>query len=58
MCNLGCVDFIRFNLSKEEIEGKDILDVGSLNVNGSAHDADLSSYKLYEMVDLNQIKRG
>ena len=50
MCNTYCVDFIRFNLSKSEIEGKDILDVGNLNVNGSARDAVLSSYKLYEII--------
>lgn len=39
MCNAYCVDFFRLNLGKNEIEGKDILDVGSLNVNGSARDA-------------------
>ena len=44
MCNTFCVDFIRKNLTAEEVNGKDILDVGSLNVNGSARDA-ITNYK-------------
>jgi SAM-dependent methyltransferase len=39
MCDECCVIFIRDNLTAEEVNGKDILDVGSLNVNGSARDA-------------------
>ena len=39
MCDACCVDFARNNLTREEVDGKDIIDVGSLNVNGSTRDA-------------------
>lgn len=39
MCNLDCVKFIRDNLTQAEVDGKRIIDIGSLNVNGSARDA-------------------
>ena len=35
MCNNECIHFAQKYLSEEEIKGKDVLEVGSLNVNGS-----------------------
>jgi SAM-dependent methyltransferase len=35
MCNRACIKFAEESLSSEEIKGKDVLEVGSLNVNGS-----------------------
>lgn len=35
MCHLSCIEFGRSVLSKELIRGKSVLEVGSLNVNGS-----------------------
>jgi SAM-dependent methyltransferase len=35
MCNNACIDFARKNIAKVEIEGKSLIEVGSLNVNGS-----------------------
>ncbi|MCX5782725.1 MAG: methyltransferase domain-containing protein [Elusimicrobia bacterium] len=36
MCNEACLDFIRNVTNKEELEGKQVLEIGSLDVNGSA----------------------
>jgi len=38
MCNNACIQFIRDNLSRAEAEGRRALEVGSLNVNGSARE--------------------
>lgn len=35
MCNTACLDFGQTHLTQEEIEGKSVIEVGSLNVNGS-----------------------
>ncbi len=35
MCNEACIEFGRATLSREDIHGKSILEVGSLDVNGS-----------------------
>jgi len=35
MCNPACIQFAEDNLKDEEIKGKDVLEVGSLSVNGS-----------------------
>jgi SAM-dependent methyltransferase len=35
MCNQACIRFAEDNLKGEELKGKEILEVGSLNVNGS-----------------------
>jgi SAM-dependent methyltransferase len=35
MCNPACIRFAEENLKEEELKGKDVLEVGSLNVNGS-----------------------
>ncbi len=35
MCNQACIRFAEDNLKEEELKGKEILEVGSLNVNGS-----------------------
>ena len=35
MCNPDCIRFAELYLTREELEGKNVLEVGSLNVNGS-----------------------
>lgn len=35
MCHPSCIEFVRVNLTRNEVEGKSVLEVGSLNVNGS-----------------------
>lgn len=35
MCNSDCIRFAELHLTREELEGKNVLEVGSLNVNGS-----------------------
>lgn len=35
MCNTACINFVKNNLSKNEIKGKRVLEIGSRNVNGS-----------------------
>lgn len=35
MCTQSCIQFGTKNLSREEIQGKRVIEVGSLNVNGS-----------------------
>jgi SAM-dependent methyltransferase len=35
MCHPSCIEFVRANLTRGEVEGKSVLEVGSLNVNGS-----------------------
>ena len=53
MCDECCVVFIRDNLTRKEVDGKHILDVGSLYVNGSARDAIINfSPASYVGVDL------
>ncbi|MCX5782722.1 MAG: hypothetical protein NT145_08535 [Elusimicrobia bacterium] len=36
MCNEACLNFVKNTVSKEELEGKQVLEIGSLDVNGSA----------------------
>lgn len=36
MCSSSCLDFVRGWLSREDVAGKRILEVGAFNVNGSA----------------------
>jgi SAM-dependent methyltransferase len=38
MCNSDCIRFAELYLTREELEGKNVLEVGSLNVNGSIRD--------------------
>jgi SAM-dependent methyltransferase len=35
MCNIACMQFARSNLSRDEIAGKSVIEVGALDVNGS-----------------------
>ncbi len=35
MCNTACLDFIRSNLSRDDVFGRKVLEVGSCDVNGS-----------------------
>lgn len=54
MCNSACIRFIEENLSRREAEGKRALEVGSLNVNGSAREAVLPLAPLsYTGVDIS-----
>lgn len=53
MCSPYCLAFGRENLSPEEIKGKKILDVGSVNINGSFRDyCTQHSPKSYLGIDL------
>src|SRR3989339_288387 len=36
MCNQACVDFIKKSLNQGNVRGKSVIEVGALNVNGSA----------------------
>lgn len=38
MCSTACLDFGRAQLVSDDVSGKDILEVGSVNVNGSMRD--------------------
>ena len=35
MCNKACIDFVTNNISFAEVGGENVIEVGSLNVNGS-----------------------
>jgi len=35
MCHAACIDFVRQRLHLEEVKGREVLEVGALNVNGS-----------------------
>lgn len=53
MCNSACLGFISDNLSREEARGRKVLEVGSLDVNGSPRGAVLPLSPLsYTGVDL------
>ena len=39
MCSEACVEFIRKNLREDEVRGKAVIEVGSLDVNGSVRPA-------------------
>jgi SAM-dependent methyltransferase len=54
MCNSACLQFIKDNLSREEAEGRKVLEVGSLYVNGSPRGDVMSLSPLsYTGVDLS-----
>ena len=44
MCNQACIQFAEDNLREQELRGKNVLEVGSLNVNGSIRSV-VSSYQ-------------
>lgn len=55
MCNATGLEFVRRNLSSRDIFGKDIIEVGSCNVNGSPRDLIESlNPKNYLGVDISQ----
>lgn len=35
MCSITVINFCKSNISKDDIEKKDVLEIGSFNVNGS-----------------------
>ena len=35
MCTAACIEFVRANLRREDVRGRDVIEVGALNVNGS-----------------------
>ncbi len=39
MCNTACVKFVQHHLTKEEIQGRSVLEVGALDVNGTVRPA-------------------
>jgi len=55
MCNVNCVLFGAINLSKEEIQGKRVIEVGSLDVNGSLSPL-LKSYNPKEYIGIDIVK--
>lgn len=38
MCHESCLAFVERNLSREEVSGKRIIEIGSMNINGSIRD--------------------
>ena len=55
MCNAYCVLFGALNLKKEEIQGRKVIEVGSLDVNGSLRPI-LESFKPKQYVGVDIIK--
>ncbi|MDI6895984.1 class I SAM-dependent methyltransferase [Methanocella conradii] len=55
MCNTKCILFGAINLKKEEIEGKRIIEIGSLDVNGSLRPL-LESYNPKEYIGVDIVK--
>jgi SAM-dependent methyltransferase len=35
MCNIACLDFGRKNLTKDEVKGKRVIEIGAVDINGS-----------------------
>lgn len=55
MCNATGLDFVRRNLNSRDITGKDVIEVGSCNVNGSPRELIVSlNPKSYLGVDISQ----
>jgi len=52
MCHVNCIIFCFKNLSREDIEGKKILEIGSRNVNGSVRPI-IESYKPNEYIGVD-----
>ena len=55
MCNANCILFGAINLKKEEIEGKRVIEVGSLDVNGSLRPL-MESYNPKEYIGVDVAK--
>ena len=55
MCHFSCLEFGANNISKKEIEGKKILEVGSRNVNGSLREI-LMQYKPYSYLGIDIVQ--
>lgn len=55
MCNANCILFGAINLKKEEIEGKRVIEVGSLDVNGSLRPL-MESYNPKEYIGVDVVK--
>jgi predicted SAM-dependent methyltransferase len=55
MCHPSCIEFVMRNLSREEIEGKKVIEIGSYNVNGSVQQY-IKSFnpKMYLGVDITE----
>ncbi len=57
MCNKWCIGFGVANIKKEEIENKDVIEVGSYNVNGSLREHVLKLHpRKYMGVDIKEGK--
>jgi len=55
MCNTACLDFGRDNLTRADVEGKKIIEVGSRDVNGSLRPfAEVLGPEIYLGVDLEE----
>lgn len=55
MCNISGILFSAINLKKEEIEGKRVIEVGSLDVNGSLRPL-IESYNPKEYIGIDIVK--
>jgi len=55
MCHESCIVFGRQNIKKEEVKGKQVLEVGSYNVNGSLRSY-IESYKPSKYIGIDIIK--
>ena len=58
MCNTACIEFGKVHLTKEDVRGKSVIEVGSLDVNGSLRSiAEAFDPSSYTGVDI-QMGRG
>ena len=52
MCNRSCIEFAQRIINREEIQGKSVLEVGSLNINGSLRPL-VEAYNPYSYIGID-----